>query len=76
MSNARHICAQCKRGFMHLQELCDHECAGEPSPLLNSVPCKGCSAPCTLRDAKYVFRGGPALGPFCDRCADIAVELE
>src|SRR5262245_35281307 len=22
----RHICAACKRGFMHLQELCEHRC--------------------------------------------------
>lgn len=30
MSNARHICAGCKRGFMHLQELCNHACVPEP----------------------------------------------
>lgn len=24
--NVRHICAGCKAGFMHLQELCDHTC--------------------------------------------------
>ena len=28
VSNARHICASCKAGFMHLQQLCEHECAG------------------------------------------------